>query len=33
MRQGFQAVMPPYASLSDSDIDALAAYIKSLGQQ
>ena len=31
--QGFQAVMPTYASLSDADINALAAYIKSLGEQ
>jgi len=31
--EGFQAVMPTYTSLSDADINALAAYIKSLGQQ
>ena len=31
--EGFQAVMPTYTSLSDADIDALAAYIKTLGQQ
>ncbi len=31
--EGFQAVMPTYASLSDADINALAAYIKSLGEQ
>lgn len=31
--QGFQAVMPTYSSLSDADINALAAYIKSLGEQ
>jgi len=30
---GFQAVMPTYTSLSDADVNALAAYIKSLGQQ
>jgi len=29
---GFQAVMPTYTSLSDADLNALAAYIKSLGQ-
>lgn len=29
---GFQAVMPTYTSLSETDINALAAYIKSLGQ-
>ncbi len=28
--QGFQAVMPTYTSLTDADINALAAYIKSL---
>jgi mono/diheme cytochrome c family protein len=31
--EGFQAVMPTYTSLSDADINALAAYIKSLGEQ
>jgi mono/diheme cytochrome c family protein len=31
--EGFQAVMPTYSSLSDADINALAAYIKSLGEQ
>ncbi len=30
--EGFQAVMPAYSSLSDADINALAAYIKSLGE-
>lgn len=30
--QGFQAVMPTYTSLTDADINALIAYIKSLGQ-
>ncbi|HJX61231.1 MAG TPA: c-type cytochrome [Dehalococcoidia bacterium] len=31
--EGFQAVMPTYTSLSDADINSLAAYIKSLGEQ
>jgi mono/diheme cytochrome c family protein len=31
--EGFQALMPTYTSLSDADINALAAYIKSLGEQ
>ena len=31
--EGFQAVMPTYTSLSDADINALAAYIRSLAQQ